>query len=140
MADRVEPDKSDETFTLVQQQFEEYADGTLAARGQAEKCRSYKDGNQWTEKERETFRKRKQPCITDNKIQDKCDTLFGIEKQMRTDPKAFPRNPSDEKSAEAATDSLRFVADQSTYKQTCRKPAVDNLMVEGLCAGQVVVE
>lgn len=140
MENRVDETAKDEIFTLVREQFEEYADGTIEARAKAEKCRAYKDGNQYTDEERATYKKRKQPCITDNKIQDKCDTLFGIEKQQRTDPKAFPRNPSDEKSAEAATDSLRFVADQSTYKQTCRKPAVDNLMVEGLCAGQVIVE
>lgn len=141
MADRVaEETKEDETFTLVRQQFEEYADGTITARQAARKCRDYKDGKHWTTAERETFAKRKQPCITDNKIQDKCDTLFGIEKQMRTDPKAFPRNPGDDGSAEAATDALRYIADQSAYKQICRKPAVDNLMVEGLCAGQVIVE
>lgn len=141
MADRVVAEtETDETLTLVIQQFEEYADETRTARQDARKCRDYKDGKQWTDEDRATLKKRKQPCITDNKIQDKCDTLFGIEKQMRTDPKAFPRNPGDDGSAEAATDALRYIADQSSYKQKCRKTAFDNLIVEGLCAGQVVVE
>jgi hypothetical protein len=121
-------------------QFEEYADGTVTPRTLAEKCRDYRDGNQWTEEEKIVLRKRKQPIITDNKIQDKCDTLLGIEKQMRTDPKAFPRTPGDEGAAEAATDALRFIADQSDFNRTVRKPAADNLMVEGLCAGHVIVE
>jgi hypothetical protein len=133
---------ADDDHQLVVQQFEEYADGTISSRQLAEKCRRYRDNKQWTAKERATLEKRKQPVITDNKIQDKCDTLLGIEKQMRTDPKAFPRNPSpeDEGSAEAATDALRFVADQSLYPIKARKQAADNLMVEGLCYGQVVVE
>jgi hypothetical protein len=130
----------DSDLETARQQFEEYADGTINSRALAEKCRDYRDGKQWTSEEQETLKKRKQPCITDNKIQDKCDTLLGIEKQMRTDPKAFPRNPDDEEAAEAATDSLRFVADQSDFNRTVRKPAADNLMVEGLCAGHVIVE
>ncbi len=132
--------QDDAEFTLVKNQFEEFLDSTLTARGLAEKCRAYRDGDQWTEAEVNTLKKRKQPVITDNKIQDKCDTLLGIEKQMRTDPKAFPRNPQDEGAAEAATDALRYVADSSDFNRTVRKSAADNLMVEGLCYGQVVVE
>lgn len=133
---------ADDEHELVVQQFEEFADNTIEARRLQDKCRSYRDGDQWTEDERKTLRNRKQPCITDNKIEDKCDTLLGIEKQQRVDPKAFPRNPSpeDEESAEAATDGLRYVADQCSYKTSARKPAADNLMVEGICAGQVIVE
>jgi hypothetical protein len=133
---------SDDAHQAVMQQFEEFADGTTEIRKLAEKCRDYKDGNHWTDEERKTLARRKQPCITDNKIQDKCDTLAGIEKKQRTDPKAFPRNPSpqDEQAAEAATDSLRYIADKNNYKTSVRAEAVDNLIVEGLCAGQVIVE
>lgn len=130
----------DEDLTTARQQFEEYADATVNCRALAEKCRDYRDGEQWTAAEREVLKKRKQPCITDNKIGDKCDTLLGIERQMRTDPKAFPRNPNDEGSAEAATDALRYIADQSNFNRTVRKPASDNLAVEGICAGHVIVE
>lgn len=131
---------TDSDHEKVVAQFEEYTNATITIRALAERCRDYRDGNQWTDDERKTLKKRKQPCITDNKIQDKCDTLLGIEKQMRTDPKAYPRNPSDEDSAEAATDALRYVADDNTYHVSVRKEASDNLMVEGLCAGQVIVE
>lgn len=130
----------DDDHQKVVGQFEEYADGTISVRELAQKCRDYRDGNQYTDDERKVLKRRKQPCITDNKIQDKCDTLLGIEKQMRTDPKAFPRNPNDEGAAEAATDALRYVADDNQYHVTVRKEASDNLMVEGLCAGQVIVE
>lgn len=140
MESGVKEDLTDDTFTLVKQQFDEFADATIDCRRLAERCRDYYDGNQWTDEERRTLAKRKQPCITDNKIKDKCDTMLGIEKQMRTDPKAYPRTPGDDESAEAATDALRFVADQSKYHRTTRKPAAENLIIEGLCGGQVIVE
>jgi hypothetical protein len=132
----------DADHRVVVEQFEEYADGTIEIRKLAARCRDYKDGNHWTDAERQTLKKRKQPCITDNKVQDKVNTLLGIEKRQRTDPKAFPRNPSqeDEQSAEAATDALRFVADENCYKTNTRKPAAENLIVEGICYGQVIVE
>jgi hypothetical protein len=120
-------------------QFEEFADATVSTRKAGEKARDYRDGNQWTDDEREVLRKRKQPCITDNKIQDKCDALLGMEKQLRTDPKAYPRTPAHTEAAEVATDALRYVADDSQFSETSAA-AADNLMVEGLCAGEVIVE
>lgn len=140
MESSVKTETADELLTLVKDQFEEYCDATRESRALAERCRAYRDGDQLSEAERKALKKRKQPEFIDNKIQDKCDTLLGIEKQMRTDPKAFPRTPGDEGASEAATDSLRYVADSSNYHRTTRKPAADNLMVEGVCYGQVVVE
>jgi len=130
----------DALHALVRSQFEEYVDGTITMRALAIKCRDYRDGNQLSDAERKVLKRRNQPAIIDNKIQDKCDTLLGIEKQMRTDPKAFPRTPAHEDAAEAATDALRYVADCNDYQRAVRKPAADNLMVEGLCAGHVIVQ
>jgi hypothetical protein len=61
--------KPDDDHAMLMEQFREYADGTLEARRLSEKCRDYRDGNQWTEDERKTLAKRKQPCITANQIQ-----------------------------------------------------------------------
>ncbi len=140
MADKKEDEKDSELLSLVRQQFEEFSDGTISARARAEKCRDYRDGKQWTEAELTTLKKRKQPAITDNKIADKCDALLGIERQMRTDPKAFPRTPKHDEDAEAATDALRFVADDNDFQRSVRKPCADNLMVEGMAAVEIVIE
>jgi hypothetical protein len=121
----------------VRGQFEDFVDATDAMRRLAKKCRDYKDGAQYTTKERETFERRKQPCITDNKIHDRVNTLLGLEKQQRTDPKAYPRTPKHEQAAEAATDALRYVADNCEYQRSARKPATENLIVEGWCYGEV---
>jgi hypothetical protein len=130
----------DADLALVTGQFEDFCAATVSMRALAKKCRDYKDGNQWTPDERKTLEKRKQPCITDNKIQDKVDTLMGLEKQQRTDPKAYPRNPGDEGAAEAATDALRYVADACDYQKTARKPMVENLIVEGWCYAEIYLD
>lgn len=131
--------KPDDTgdLDLVLSQFEDFVDATQEMRALGQKCRDYKDGAHFTAEERETFRKRKQPCITDNKILDKVNTIMGLEKQQRTDPKAYPRTPQHEQAAEAATDALRYVADNCDYQRSARKPACDNLIVEGWCYGEV---
>lgn len=135
-----EPAADEADLALVTGQFEDFCAATVSMRALAKKCRDYKDGNQWTAEERKTLKTRKQPCITDNKIQDKVDTLMGLEKQQRTDPKAYPRNPGDEGAAEAATDALRYVADACDYQKTARKPMVENLIVEGWCYAEIYVD
>jgi hypothetical protein len=121
------------------QEFEEFVNATQSARTLAEKCRDYVDGKQWDEAKAEVLRKRNQPVLTDNKIQDKVDALKGIERQNRSDPKAFPRNPTDEDTSEAATDALRYITEASVFDDTVQA-AYENLLVEGFCAGEVIVD
>src|SRR4051812_32476496 len=101
MESSVKADSTDGESALWRQrrQFEEFCDNTRASRALSEKCRDYYDGKQWTDTEEKTLKKRGQPCITDNKIRDKVDTLLGMEKQMRTDPKAYPRTEKEEEAA-----------------------------------------
>ncbi len=140
MSKKTEPQAEPDDLRMLRQQFEEYVEGSKDARALAEKCRDYFDGNQISATELKALKKRKQPPIVDNKIRDKCETLLGIEKQQRTDPKAYPRTPQDESASEVATDALRYIADCSQYHETARKPAAQNLIIEGVCAGQVIVE
>ncbi len=120
-------------------EFRDFSTSTLSIRALAEKCRDYKNNEQLSEEERKALKKRKQPPVIDNKIQDKCDTLLGIEQQTRTDPKAYPRTPQHEDDADAATDALRYVKDDNAFTETTTA-AFDNLIVEGLCAGEVIIE
>lgn len=127
-----------ETLTLNQAvlYFEEAEDLSTDARSMAEKCRDYYDHKQWSATEKATLRKRKQPCITRNRIKPKVDFLKGLETQTRTDPKAFPRTPGDDDAASAATDAIRFVCDQSKYSKT-RSECFENLTIEGVCGVEV---
>lgn len=108
-------------------------------RALCERDRDYKDNKQWTQEEEHELKKRKQPVITVNRIKPKIDAIIGMEVRSRTDIKAFPRTPNDEGGAEAATDSLRYIADNKDFDQI-KTECAENLFVEGTCAGIVEVE
>lgn len=119
------------TLTKAIQWFQDADETTLDSRELAEKCRDYYDHKQWTESEAATLKKRKQPIITRNRIKPKVDFLKGTEEATRTDPKAYPRNPQDDESAQAATDGIRFVCDQTKFPQI-RSSVFENLTIEGV--------
>ena len=85
--------------------FEEAEESTQDSRQKAERDRDYYDEKQWTAEEETALKNRKQPVITYNRVKRKVNAMMGLEKQTRKDPKAFPRNPDDEESAQAATDA-----------------------------------
>lgn len=115
------------------QMFEEAEESTQASRKLSERDRDYYDGKQWTDEETRALNDRKQPVVTYNRIQRKIDFLSGLEKQQRKDPKAFPRTPKDQDAADAATDALRYVCDDSKWDEV-RSEAWDDLLIEGTCA------
>jgi hypothetical protein len=116
--------------------FEEAEDATREARQLAERDRDYYDGKQWTDEETRALEKRKQPVVTYNRIQRKVDYLSGLEKQQRKDPKGFPRTPKDEDAADAATDAIRYVCDDTQWDDK-RSMAWDDLLISGTCAVMV---
>lgn len=121
------------------QAFEEAEDMTTEARAASELCRDYYNGNQYTAAELAAMRKRGQAPVYDNHIRRKVDSICGIERRTRNDPKAFPRNPEDEQLAEAATDSLRYVADLNRFNQV-RSEVFGDILIEGTGAAEVIVE
>jgi len=118
--------------------FEEAEDATRDARTDAERDRDYYDGKQLTSDERAALKKRGQPPVIYNRIQRKVNYLKGLETQTRKDPKAFPRTPGDDGSAQAATDALRYVCDDQDW-DTKRSRAYENIIVEGTGAIMVGV-
>jgi hypothetical protein len=110
--------------------FEDSEHSTREARQKSERDRDYYDGKQWTDTEEQALRKRGQPVVTFNRIQRKINYLKGLESQSRKDPKAFPRTPGDDGSAQAATDSVRYVCDDQNWDQK-RSEAFENICVEG---------
>lgn len=139
MANSVENEARDETLEYLIRQYRDAADSSQNARADAETYRDYYDGRQWSSEELSVLEKRKQPAITDNRIKDKIEFLLGFERQTRTDPKAYPRNPQDEDSAEAATDALRFIADNNDFEQV-KSAVFENMLVEGFGGCEVIAE
>lgn len=131
----------EDSLTLYEmvQQFESAETATADSRKLAERDRDYFDEKQWTAEEKDALEKRGQPAVTYNRIKRKVNSLMGLEKQTRKDPKAFPRNPDDEDAANAATDAIRFVCDASRWDDK-RSLAAKELAVEGTCAMMVGVK
>lgn len=119
--------------------FEESEDATYTARREAERDRDYVDNKQLTDEELETLRKRGQPPVIDNRIKTKIDYLVGLEKQQGVMPKAMPRTPVHEGDADAATEALRYVADEQDFSSK-RSGVWRNMLVEGAGGIGVSVE
>lgn len=139
MANSINETTKDEELVKLIGFVDEYIDATFDSRELSTKCRNYYDGYQWTADEREILRARKQPCITNNRIKPKVQFLRGMEMQTRTDPKAFPRNPNDDQSAEVSTDMLRYISDNNKSEKKISK-GFKNYLVEGTQGHEVIVE
>lgn len=126
------------TLEQMVREFEAAEDATAESRKLAERDADYFHEKQWTAEEKSALEKRGQPAVTFNRIKRKVNSLQGIEKQTRKDPKAFPRNPDDEDAARAATDALRFVCEDTRWDDK-RSEAALELAIQGTCAVMVGV-
>ena len=93
--------------------------------------RDYVCGFQWSSAEKEALRARGQPDVTINYCSRKVELMCGLERKSRTDPKAFARNPTDDDKADAATQALRYIADDNNFP-IIRSDVYENLLVEGV--------
>lgn len=120
---------ADNLASLVRK-FEEAEQATEQGRADSERSRDYYDGRQLTDAEKRALRKRRQPLVVENLIRPKVDYLCGLERQTRTDPKAYPRTAAHEEDADAATDALRYVAGDQDI-DIKRSLVFQNMLVEG---------
>ena len=128
--DAAYPRDTEELHSRCVRWFEEAERATWDEREQSEQARDYKSGVQWTKAEADALRERHQPITTINHVSRKIDLLCGLERKARTDPKAFPRTPTEEDRADAATQVLRYVTDDSGFP-IIRSAVYENMLVEG---------
>lgn len=119
--------------------FEASEEASYTARSKAERDIDYYDGKQWTAQEVAELKKRGQPAIAMNEIRPKIDFLQGLEKTQRTVPDCKPRTPAHEQEAHAATDALRFVADDNQYNDK-RSKVWQDLLKAGWGGVEIIVE
>ena len=124
------------SLEVLVQYFEESEKASREYRFEAERDRDFYNGAQWTAAEAKALMKRGQNPIVVNKIRGKIDTLLGIEKQQRTEVRAFPRTPQHEQAAEAATDAIRYVLHNNNF-DAIRSSVWENLLIEGCGACEV---
>lgn len=129
----------DDELTRVVQWVENSEYEGFEERERSERDRDYYDGRQITEEEADALKARKQPVIAFNLVKGKIDYMLGLEKQQRSDPKAYPRNPDDESAADAATDGIRFVCDANVMPMIA-SGVWEEMIVEGAGGCDVSVE
>ena len=117
----------------------ESEDATEDARATSERCRDYYDSKQLTDEEIRSLKKRKQAPVVINRIKPKIDGLKGMERTNKTTAKAYPRTPTHEKAAEAASESIRFVLQDNMWGDI-RGAIWDNLIIEGSGGCEVIVK
>ena len=140
MAHGVETDQKDKKTTLIfRDHFEHFVDATEEERQRAEKRRDYRDLKQWTEQEASKIEARDQAAIVFDQYSKKVDGITGLEVNRRTDPKALPVHPNQEKAAEVITDGLRFVESKQHLDETATEVFEDKI-VEGYGGAIVEVE
>jgi hypothetical protein len=133
------PGDENELLSRLVSYFEESETASDTARREAEMARDYVDGHHWTAEELAILKQRRQPPTFNNIIGRKIALLKGMERRGRSDPKAYPRTPVDEVEADAATQALRFVADDQRY-DVIRSSVYENMLVEGFGGCEVIAE
>jgi hypothetical protein len=94
-----------------------------------QQARHYYHGAQYTAREIEILRSRKQPIITFNRVGRKIDTIVGLLQRIKQDPKAFPRSPKHADGAEIATQTVRSILQASGWDY-----------IDPFCSGQAATE
>jgi hypothetical protein len=126
-------------LTALVRRFEESEEASYEARQLSERDRKYVDNDQLTQAQIKELEQRGQPAVIINRIKRKIDFLVGLEKQQRTKPRALPRTPKHEQDAEACTDALNYVIDDTDFKMT-RSAVWRNMLIEGIGAVDVSVK
>lgn len=102
----------------LKDQFENFLNATISARDSSRRDTDYDDHIQWTAAEEKELEKRHQAPVVINRVKRKVNLLTGIQRKMRTKPRALPRTPQHEQGADAITKGLRFVGDNVDLEQT----------------------
>jgi hypothetical protein len=131
-------DLPEPNINQLRRMFDNARDLTNEARKDQQTDQDYYDGPaQLSSEVRDILKARGQPPIMDNRIAPAIDGILGVMESGKTDPRAFPRNPEDQQSAEVATKTLRYIADRTRYQQI-KMDCAEDYLKQGLTA--VIVE
>ncbi|MHB8529739.1 MAG: portal protein [Caulobacteraceae bacterium] len=128
--------QDDADLAKLKRYFAEAAFKTQDARTHSLTAIDYYDSDQYTRAELQALAERNQPPIVINRIKPAVNGIIGVVERGRSDPKAWPRNPGEEDSADAATDVLRYIADFNRFKRLKRDCFLD-MLVPGTCAALI---
>lgn len=132
-------EEKEELLAKLIEWYENSELSTQVSRVLCERDRDYYDHKQLSAEEIAVLNERGQPPIVINRIKPKVDFLLGMERQMRSDPKAYPRTPQHEESSNSATDSLRYVMDNNAFNYI-RSDVCENMLIEGTGGAEVLMK
>jgi hypothetical protein len=119
----------------LRRQFSNFVTQKTDEIGEAKIAIEYYHGKQFSKTQLKDFFNRRQAPIVFNRVRPKINSIVGVLKKMRGDPKAFGRNAPDEAGAELATQCVRSALD------ACHWDAHESeALVIGCCHGIVVAE
>jgi hypothetical protein len=119
----------------LRRQFSDFVTLKADELDEARTAIEYYHGKQFTSDQLRQFRDRRQAPIVFNRIRPKVNSIVGVLKKMRGDPKVFGRSAPDEAGAELATTCVRYAMD------ACQWNARESQgLVMGCCHGVVVAE
>lgn len=111
-----EPKKAD--LAELRRQIDGFTTATAEGRKDSLLSIDYYDGNQLSAAVRAALRKRKQPDIVINRVRVAVNGILGVTQRGKSEPRAYPRTPKDEPSADVATDALRYAAEKARFSAT----------------------
>ena len=79
------------SLSTLKEWFRESEEALYSSRRASQRDRDYVDGKQWTSAESRALKQRGQSDAVYNRMRAKVDTIVGVEQQMRSDPRAYPR-------------------------------------------------
>ena len=127
------------SLAKLKRYFTEARDLTQQSRTNALQAIDYYDSDQFTAAELAKLEARGQPAITINRVKPAINGIIGVTEKGRSDPRAWPRNPGDDDSADAASDVLRYIADFNRFKRTKQDCFLD-MLVPGTMAALMGVD
>lgn len=125
--------ETDTDLAAVKRMAQEALDLGQDTRNRSTTALQYYHKKQLSASEIEELNRRKQPDVIINRIRPAVNGTLGVLQQGQTDPKAWPRTPGDEDSADVATKTLRYIADYNEFHQI-RIQAARDYLVQHACA------
>lgn len=118
-----EPEYEGFEISRYHDMWREAVDDYTEARAQHYRDEQYYDGDvkgtgegHWTAAALQKLAARNQPPSVFNFIENLINAIAGVEQRARSEPRALPRTPKDQKSAEIVTDALRYIKEQTRWE------------------------
>lgn len=140
MAEDIAPEaRKGPTLERLKRMFSEAQDLTAVARTEALTDLDYYHNKQWSSAEKRALSDRGQPDTQFNRINPAVNGIVGVVERGKSEPRAFPRTPGDEESADVATDTLRYIADWNRLHRIKQDCFLD-MLIPGTMAAMIGVD